>query len=385
MNVRPSWHEARATAAVAASAAALPSEILALEHCVGRRLAHDFLTSIDLPHFASSAMDGWATVGNGPWALVDAEPAAGEARAIVTGGLVPDTVTAILRSESGQVANGVLHTSEPGEPRPRQHIRSAGREASRGETLISAGTVLDPAHIALAASAGVDSIAVQAAPGVSLILTGDEIVARGVPGPGQVRDSFGIQLPTVLALLGAHVGSAVRVGDRLETIVDALSDSHTPLLVTTGGTGTSAVDHVRSALAALHARILVDGVAMRPGGPTTIAELPDGRLVACLPGNPLAAMIAAITLCEPLIAGLAGRAARPTRIVGGVALAGRTSSTMLVPYGAVDGRTTIVPWQGSGMMRGLAEASGLLVVPETGTVEGEHVESIDLPWIISPR
>ncbi|MEQ1737842.1 MAG: molybdopterin molybdenumtransferase MoeA, partial [Rhodoglobus sp.] len=108
---------------------------------------------------------------------------------------------------------------------------------------------------------------------------------------------------------------------------------------------------------------------------------PDGRLVVCLPGNPLAAMIAAITICEPVIAGLAGRAVRPTRQVRGIDVDGRAGSTLLKPFTMTDGLVTLTRWQGSGMMRGLADAHGLLVVPEHGTTDGMPAESVDLPWL----
>lgn len=381
---RPSWHDARAVAAAAAAAAAaasaLPAETVPLDAAVGRRLADDLLSPIDLPHFASAAMDGWLVVGDGPWELTDAEPTAGQARHIVTGALVPEGATAVLRSESGAVADGVLRSTAPGEPRPGHHIRRPGTEALRGERVIEAGALLNPAHIALAASTGADELTVQAVPAVALVFTGDEVVTHGVPAAGRVRDSFGVQLPALIGLLGGRAVSAARVGDTLDDTVSALRDAHAPLVVTTGGTGTSAADHVRDALEVLDARILVDGVAMRPGGPTRIAELPDGRLVAALPGNPLAAMLAAITLVEPLIAGLAGRAAAPTRPIAGIAAEGRPGTTTLVPYVVADGRAAVAVWRGSAMLRGLAHADGILVVPPGGLRDGEPAESVDLPW-----
>src|SRR6185437_7637999 len=133
--------------------------------------------------------------------------------------------------------------------------------------------------------------------------------------------------------------------------------------------GESSADHLRDALRALGARFLVDGVAMRPGGPTRIARLPDGRLVAALPGNPLAAMLSAITLVEPLLAGLAGRPPVPTRTVRGAAVHGRHGSTVLVPYAELDGRAVVAAWRGAAMLRGLAGATGILVVPPEGVAD----------------
>jgi len=343
-------------------------------------LVDELVSPIDIPHYASSAMDGWRVVGDGPWAVTGGEPGDRQARVIVTGALVPPSTTAILRSESGVVVNGVLSSRLPTQPQPGQHIRPVGTEAARGDPLVGAGTLLNPAHVALAASAGIDTLWVHPVPAIALIFTGDEVVVSGTPAAGQVRDSFGVQLPTLFGQLGARVSSTNRVGDELEGTVAAIRHTVEPLIVTTGGTGDSTSDHVREALRLLDARFLVDGVAMRPGGPTSIAELPDGRLVVSLPGNPLAAMVAAITLCEPLIAALAGRRARATRTVTAPATAGREGSTLLVPFNHIAGRANIVPWIGSAMMRGLAGATGLLVVPATGLAEGDTAESVDLPW-----
>lgn len=379
MSARVSWHEARSIAGSAASA--LPAEWVALGDSIGRTLHVDLESSIDLPHFASSAMDGWVVVGAGPWTLTDSDPEMDQARVVVTGALVPPGVTAVLRSESGVVVQGVLRSTVSGEPRSDQHIRMAGTEATRGETLISAGTVLNPAHAALAASTGVDALRVLARPSVALIFTGDEVITSGVPGAGQVRDSFGVQLPALFAMLGGRVTRTTRVGDDLESTITALRESPEPLIITTGGTGASAVDYVREALRRLGARWLVDGVAMRPGGPTSISELADGRLVVSLPGNPLAAMVASITICDPLLGALAGRPVRPTRTIEASAVAGRTGSTLLVPYTLTADGVALVPWVGSSMMRGLAGAQGLLVVPGNGLDDGELAESVDLPWM----
>jgi molybdopterin molybdotransferase len=377
VSTRISWHDARA---IAGAVSSLAPELVTLDESVGRRLIEDLVTPIDLPHFASSAMDGWLVVGDGPWTLTDDPPGVGQARIIVTGAFVPPTATAVLRSESGVVVDLLLRSTVPDEPRPGQHIRSAGGEASRGETLIGGGTLLNPAHVALAASTGTDGLRVAAVPTIALILTGDEVVTNGVPGLGQVRDSFGVQLPALFGMLGGRVTRSTRVGDDIAATVQAIVGSPEPLIVTTGGTGASAVDHVRAALRALDARVLIDGVAMRPGGPTSMAELPDGRLVVSLPGNPLAAMVSAITLCEPLLAGLGGIPERMLRTVVAPAVAGRPGSTSLVPHALIDGRSTIAAWRGSGMMRGLAGAHGLLVVPSSGLAEGDPAESVDLPW-----
>jgi molybdopterin molybdotransferase len=384
------WHAARALGTAAASA--LPTETVPLNEAVGRVLAADVLALCDMPHYASSAMDGWAVCGDGPWTLTTGRLAPGLAAIVMTGGIIPDGADAVLRSESGAVQGNAGHsvlssTSTTGEPHPAQHIRVAGNEARESDVVLTAGTPLNPAHIAVAAGSGHDTLPVIGRPRIALLFTGDEVVESGIPRPGQVRDSFGPQLPAVLRMLGGTVVSEGRVRDDLASTVDALGagPGDSDVVVTTGGTGDSDVDHIHAALRSIGAELLIERVAMRPGGPTLLARLPDGRLVVGLPGNPLAAMMGVLTLVEPVLAALGGA---PAPAVGAVAAAaalpGRPGSSILVPYRILDGRAVANPWLGSGMMRGLADAAGVLIVPPAGIRAGETVEAVGLPWTTRP-
>jgi molybdopterin molybdotransferase len=387
--VRPSWHEARGLSIEAGTERALPAQSTALAASIGRTLARSLVAARAIPHFDSAAMDGWAVGGEGPW-VVDGSPATGDepaalepgrARAIVTGALIPPGTEAVLRSESADRRGDRVSSTHPREPHAGQHIRRAGRESAAGETLIETGTRLNPAHIALAASAGVDALTLHAVPAVALLTTGDEVVESGAPSPGRVRDSFRIPLASIIGMLGAEVVSHRRLLDDRDAIRDAISSAAAPLIVTTGGTGASSADHVRAALRALEARFVFDGVAMRPGGPTCLASLPDGRLVMALPGNPLAAMVALLTLGGPLIATMSGRRAPSSARVAAERRPGRAGTTLIVPYRTRDGRAAPTGWDGSAMMRGLASADGLLVVPETGIEEGASAETVAVPWV----
>ena len=377
------WHRARIVAAAAASV--LGSETVALDEAVGRVLSSDLRALTDVPHYASSAMDGWAVSGAGPWQLVDAPVLRpGLAALIVTGGVIPAGTDAVLRSESGSVRGTQLESvSSTGEPHPGQHLRALGGEARSGELVVRGTTLLNPAHIALAAGCGYDAFGVIRRPRMSLLLTGDEVDEKGIPAPGRVRDSFGPQLPTVLRMLGAEVVSRRRIHDEFDATVDALRDSadSAEVIVTTGGTGHSAVDHLRAALHLLGAEFLVPRVAMRPGGPTMLARLPDGRLLLGLPGNPLAAMMGLLTLAMPFLAAFQGRTCDVGRVTSAAALAGRPGTSILVPFRLEQHRAVPNPWLGSGMMRGLADAAGVLVVPPKGVRADEVVETLTLPWV----
>lgn len=401
----PAWHGAgqRVTAWSEARQFAfdfpvpLPPLSVPLALASGRTLASDVTAQQNLPHYSSSAMDGWAVNGSGPWTLSEERRtlSRGHASTIATGGLVPTGATSILRKESGQItqdADGKLllalnDRAQDGEPQLGQHIRHAGEEAAAGEVLIPAGTVLNPAHIALAAVAGHDELQVDAKPLVAIVLTGAEVVSAGIPAPGQVRDTFGPQLGTVISLLGGIPENPHRIGDSYDEWLSALGSSEAlpgeqaDVIITTGGTGPSGTDHLRRAVAALGGRVLLDGIAMRPGHPAVLAELPDGRFVVGLPGNPLAAMMALTTLAEPLLAALGNRSLRAVeQAISGADIDPDRDRTRLIPCRIIHGLAFPISHTGPGMMRGLAWADGIIAVPPGGAQAGEPVPVLHLPW-----
>ena len=393
------WDEARKAAFDIA--APIPPGRVPLSQALGRVLAEGIAALHDMPHYASSAMDGWAVNGSGPWivAATGQRLAPHQASPIVTGGLIPPGAKAVLRSEGAVLGTDddglpLLMTggaARPGEPRNGQHIRRAGEEAAAGEVLVPAGVKLNPAHLAVAALAGHDDLLVQGKPVVKLLLTGSEVVGQGLPVPGQVRDTFGPQLAAVVELLGGINGGQERIGDSYAEWLDGLADlplevpdpSALPadVVITTGGTGRSDTDHLRRAVAELGGRLVIDGIAMRPGHPAVLAELPDGRFVLGLPGNPLAAMMALFTVGEPLLAALGHGTMPPVQEVPcGTTLEPEPGRTRLMPFRLLYGMASPAKHTGPGMMRGLASAHGVMVVPPHGVQLGEPVPAFALPW-----
>ncbi|WP_457967715.1 molybdopterin molybdotransferase MoeA [Arthrobacter sp. D1-29] len=391
----PTWAEARELAFDCA--VPLPPVDVPLPSAVGHTLTRDVAALQELPHYQSSAMDGWAVSGCGPWLLTDDEHflPPGRARVIATGGLVPAGATSVLRKESGAVhqnAEGGLllqetESAEHGGSGRGRHIRPAGEEAAAGEVLIPAGTRLNPGHIALAAVAGHDTLQVQRKPVVGVVLTGSEVVTAGVPEPGRVRDTFGPQLGTVISLLGGTSAGSLRIGDSYHEWLAALDGSGSflgPLpdvTITTGGTGCSGTDHFRGAIAALGGQLLLDGIAMRPGHPAVLAVLPDGRFVVGLPGNPLAAMMALITIGAPLLEALGGRSLGAVgQVTSAADVDPSPGRTRLIPCRFIEGLAFPAPHTGPGMVRGLAWADGVMAVPPAGVLSGEPVPVLPLPW-----
>jgi molybdopterin molybdotransferase len=305
--------------------------------------------------------------------------------------LIPDGCEAVIRSEDAteverpEVGGGISSGIESlRSPRAGLNIRRVGEEAELGELLVGAGTTLNPVHLALAASGGIDAVAVRPRPRVAVILSGDEVVDSGIPGPGQVRDSFGLQFPALFGLLGSEVISVARVGDRLPDLSSALRSEaarSADLVVTTGGTGGSRVDLLRAALGELDSEVLVNGLAIRPGAPTLLVRRAGGGPLIGLPGNPLAAILGLLTLGPPILAGLIGDALPRTARVRIAAPIEGKPRLRLLPYRLHAGRASVTAWQGSAMLRGLADADGVLLCPPEGAQPGMELEALPLPWL----
>ncbi|MEV6975435.1 molybdopterin molybdotransferase MoeA [Kitasatospora sp. NPDC093806] len=383
-----SWATARESARRAGRAAFAPLR-LPLAEALGRTLAEPLTALTDLPAFDTSAMDGWAVAGPGPWQvtgrLLAGRPAEGPladgaAVEIATGAQLPPGATAVLRREHGEPRGPLLRERTPGALTTGQDVRPRGQECRRGEPLLPAGTPVGPAVLGLAAACGHDGLAVHRRPVVELLVLGDELLGAGLPRPGLVRDALGPLLPPWLRAAGADTGEPRAVRDDFGLLRDALRHSTADVVVTTGGTAAGPVDFLHRALAEAGARLLVDGVAVRPGHPMLLAELPGGRHLVGLPGNPLAAVAGTVTLALPLLHALSGRpAADPVRAAAVEALPGHPADTRLVPVRRTTHGVIQLPYDGPAMLRGLARADALAVVPPGGAAAGDPVELLEAP------
>lgn len=397
------WRAARRIAERAGETGSVRVERVGLGGAVGRVLGEPLAALTDLPSFDTSAMDGWAVAGPGPWRIRGdggilaghGAPAAlsdGEAVRIATGARIPAEVTAVIRSEHAHAdeAKGLLYAQRS--VSQGQDIRPRGQECRSGEHLLPAGAVVTPAVLGLAAAAGYDELPVRARPRVDVLVLGDELLTAGLPHDGLIRDALGPMIGPWVHALGAEVSPPRRIGDDAEALWKALTGSGADLIITTGGTAAGPVDHVHRVLARIGAELLVDGVAVRPGHPMLLARLDSaGPYLVGLPGNPLAAVSGLLTLAGPLLGGLAGRTpADPYRAAVRDDVHGHPHDTRLVPVvhraagepGTAGGAEHVVPlhYNGPAMLRGIAAADGLAVVEPGGVRSGTEVEILDLPW-----
>lgn len=388
------WGEAR-QAAYDAVAPRAPVAVPAPE-ALGLRLALPLVAADDLPRFDNAAMDGFAVAGEGPWrvrgATLAGRPGAtrplatGEAWQVATGAPLPPGAEAVLPIEDASVTAGTV----AGRIAVGRHVRRRGEEAVAGEKLLDAGARVTPQVIALAAAAGAERLVVHPRPRVVALVTGDELGT----GPGQVRDALGPALPGWVGWAGGHLDRAIRVSDGADALAAALglaaADSADPvdLVVVTGSSSAGPEDHLRAVLASMGAAPVVDGVDCRPGSLAGLWRLPGGAMLAGLPGNPLAALAAFVTVAAPALAGLRGEAMAPldlvvadlpTRHAGqgggapdGAAKARRPGARLLPVRLAAQGPVPL-GHDRSGMLRGVAAADALAVIPG-GAAPGVPVE-----------
>jgi molybdopterin molybdotransferase len=383
-----------AAARIAAYAAPdpLPPDTVPLADALGTTLAAPLVAAASLPAFDCAAMDGYA-VGSatGPWRIVGRVLAghgipsplgAGEAVEIATGAPTPTGAVGVLPHEQATVLGGAVH----GEAVPGRHLRPAGEDAVAGRQLLPAGTPVNATILGLAAAVGGDVLAVRPRPRVAALLTGDELIYRGLPGDGRVRDAVGPALPGLVQWLGGEPVLVLPVPDtpanQLAAAVDAADGE---VIVTVGGAAHGPADRLCGTLRRLGARTIVPSVACRPGHPQRLALLPDGRWLVGLPGNPYAALVASVTLLGPLVAGLTGRPlpVPPTATFAPPSQAAHTAPgahdfARIVPVQHTSaGRVEPVGHDRPGSLWGAALADALAVVPAGWA--GEPVPLVALP------
>jgi molybdopterin molybdotransferase len=386
------WQRARGVAGRAPGRPGAPVSV-PLDAALGLVLAAPLTALTDLPSFDTSAMDGWAVAGPGPWdvraegALAGHDAPApltdGEAVPIATGARIPQDASAVLRSEHGRSDdNGRLHPTR--DVVHGQDIRPRGQECRSGDPLLPLGTLVTPAVLGLAAAAGYDTVAVLPRPRAEILVLGDELLTAGRPHDGLIRDALGPMLPPWLRALGAEVVAVRRLGDDAQALHKALEDSDADLVVTTGGTAAGPVDHVHPILRRHGAELLVDGVEVRPGHPMLLARLKENQHLVGLPGNPLAAVSGLLTLAEPLLRTLSGRAApEPYTLPLQDTAHGHPYDTRLIPVVLREDRAVPLHYNGPAMLRSVAVADALAVVPPGGARPGQEVEILDLPWAMA--
>jgi len=297
----------------------LPAESVPIAEAGGRVSAEDVRARVDLPPFASSAMDGFAVrAADLPGSLrIAGESAAGRpfggqlepgsAVAISTGAVVPADTDAVVPIEDVSRSDNTVEISKSVEP--GAHIRARGGDVTTGEVVVPAGVRLTPARLAAAAASGVAEVSCARRPRVAVLATGSELVDPGGSlRPGQIYETNSLMLSTALAAADAEVVLQPPVADDEEALRETLERGlAADVLVTSGGVSVGEHDLVRAVELELGVEEVFWRVAMKPGKPVSFGVRGE-TLVFGLPGNPVSALVGCELFVKPALRALQGLA-----------------------------------------------------------------------------
>jgi molybdopterin molybdotransferase len=296
----------------------LGDEDVALEQALGRALAEEVASAIDVPPFDSSGMDGYALIAGreGELEVIDearagrpgsASVRAGTAIRISTGAAVPQGADAVVPLEQTEALDGRVRVPAL---TPGANIRRAGEDIRSGDVVLRPGTLLGPAELGVAASVGRASLRCAVRPRVAVLVTGDELTPPGQPlGPGGIYSSNGFALAAQVERAGGAAAGRITVPDSPEATREALAYAleAADVVLVSGGVSVGPHDHVKEALRDLGVEERFWGVSLRPGKPTWFGTR-DGTLAFGLPGNPVSAMVTFQLFARPALAALQGLA-----------------------------------------------------------------------------
>ncbi len=376
-------------------------ERLPLREALGRVLAADVMSPIDVPAHDNSAMDGYAVrasdlAAHGDTRLriagtalagrpYDGECGPGVAVRVMTGAVMPPGADTVVVQELARVDG--THVVVPAGQQAGQHRRLRGEDLEAGRAALVAGRRLTPADLGLVASLGVPEVDVRRRVRVAYFSTGDEVRSIGEPlAPGEIYDSNRYTIRAMLERLGVEPIDLGVVRDRPERLEAAMRDaaSSADAIVSSGGVSVGEADYPREVMARL-GDVTFWKIAMRPGRPLAFGRVGNAYYFG-LPGNPVAVMITFYFFARAALLRLAGaQPAMPFALRARAQSAlrkrpGRTEYQRGVLWAGDDGewQVRLTGQQGSGVLRSMSEANCIVVLRhEQGDVAaGERVDCL---------
>ncbi len=379
----------------------LPTQTQSLElmHGLGRVLAQDVISPIDVPAHDNSAMDGYAFDGsalNATQALqlrvvgtalagkaYEGKVTAGQCLKIMTGAIVPPPLNTVVPQELVQIQGRDI-LIPPGLLRVGDNRRFRGEDVPCGSVALAAGTVLTPACMGLLASLGLSTVQVYRKLRVAYFSTGDEILSLGdAPREGAVYDSNRFTIWGLLQGMGIECVDLGVVSDDPVALESAFREAaqQADAIVTSGGVSVGEADHTKAMMRKLaHSEAPGQGgvafwrIAMRPGRPMAVGRIGQVPLFG-LPGNPVAVMVTFLAFVRPALWRMMGARANDPQVDSPLLQArsseairkkpGRTEYQRAIVSRAADGTLNVrtTGQQGSGVLSSMVQANGLMVLP----------------------
>ena len=378
---------------------------VAVRSALGRVLAEDVISPVNVPGHRNSAMDGWAMrfedLGTAATTLIEVGTSfagqpftgtlgKGECVRIFTGGVVPEGAdTVVMQERASKTGNAV--TFPPGQQRG-QNVRKAGEDLREGAVALAKGRIVRPAELGLIASIGIGEVSVYRPLRVVFFSTGDELVQIGNPlAAGQIYDSNRYTLHGMLTRLGCEVIDMGVIRDDPAILEQAFKDASdiADVVITSGGVSVGEADFVKQLMDKL-GEVVFWKIAMKPGRPLAYGKIGKAHFFG-LPGNPVSVMVTFYQFVRDALLTLQGVSPLPVQpLLKAICTSpikkapGRTEFQRGVLY-LEDGvfKVRVTGEQGSGILKSMSDANCFIMLHDDvgnvaagATVEVQVLEGV---------
>ena len=378
-------------------------ERLHIRAALGRVLAEDVVSPVDVPQHDNSAMDGYAVrfddlkpEGEAILKVIGTSFAgkpfagmlsAGQAVRIMTGAVIPSGADSVVPQERAKASGDRVAVASL--PKKGTNLRRAGEDLRKGEPALKRGQLLRPAEIGMTASLGIGEVSAYRKLRVAFFSTGDELAPIGQPlAPGQIYDSNRYTLFGMLTRLGCEVLDMGVIRDKPEDVEQAfLQAAETAdVVMTSGGVSVGEADYVKQILDKL-GQVLFWKIAMKPGRPLAYGKIGTAHFFG-LPGNPVAVMVTFYQFVRDALLHLQGQtrvAPLPTLKVTCTSpikkSPGRTEFQRGILSQGTDGQWTVRTTgdQGSGILSSMSQADCFIILPtDQGNIAAGAVVDVQM-------
>ena len=369
------------------------TETSSLDDSIGRILAIDIHSKINVPGFDNSAMDGYTIAldenntskTNQSFDVVDRITAGsignelkrGNAARIFTGAPIPKGANTVVMQEECQTSDDGSQITIKRAVELNENIRPTGNDILKDDVILTTGKKIEPQDISLAASVGIGELRVFKRLKVGVFFTGDELIEPGNSlSPGKIYNSNRYALVALLNKAGCDVINLGNIKDNLDSTCVALESlsSECDLIMTTGGVSVGEEDHVKPAVEKLGSLNLWK-IKMKPGKPLAYGQVKNIPFIG-LPGNPVSSFVTYCIFALPFIKKMQGNSIYKTEAIKVKtnfdckrAKPRREYARVRIDYSSKIPLASLYPKQGSDVMSSVVWADGIIEIPENTTFE----------------